>query len=404
MASELSHLTSSLASALSNLPAPKKIPDGERMQLLGIINKLQEALEPPQLPLQRFCFSHYGIAVIRIAQGMGIFEAFIESQGQEIPLEELSSKILHEEPANDVAERIMRFLSTQNIFKQTTSGSYKPLPLAMVLGNGSPPGDMIKHLWEFPVILMVTAKLFDYFERNDYKSPDDSNHAPFQLAYNTDSHYFEWLSQNSDKQQVFNSVMTQSQQYRGEDWFEIYPVEERLRASPDQVLLVDIGGGVGHDITAFQKRFPSLPGRLILQDLPQVINTIKEPLPEGIAAIGHNMFDKQPIDGALAYYMRTVLHDFPDKQALDALARIRDAMTEDSVLLIHEHTMPDGPDVPSIAATLDIHMMEMFASLERTENEWVALLTTAGLRVVNVWNEDSFGQSTALFEARLNRV
>lgn len=118
MASELSHLTSSLASALSNLPAPEKIPDGERMQLLGIINKLQEALEPPQLPLQRFCFSvrvfkltkiyilclmkwnhwhghcqHYGIAVIRIAQGMGIFEAFIESQGQEIPLEELSSKV-----------------------------------------------------------------------------------------------------------------------------------------------------------------------------------------------------------------------------------------------------------------------------------------------------------------------
>lgn len=196
--------------------------------------------------------------------------------------------------------------------------------------------------------------------------------------------------------------MTQSQQYRGADWFEIYPVEERLRASPDHVLLVDIGGGVGHDITAFQKRFPTLPGRLILQDLPQVIDTIKEPLPEGIAAIGHNMFEKQPIGGALAYYMRTVLHDFPDNQALDALARIRDAMTEESILLIHEHTMPDSPDVPPIAATLDIHMMEMFASLERTEKEWVALLTTAGLRVVKIWNEDSFGQSTALFEARLN--
>jgi hypothetical protein len=114
------------------------------------------------------------------------------------------------------------------------------------------------------------------------------------------------------------------------------------------------------------------------------------------------MFEKQPIHGALAYYMRTVLHDFPNKQALAALVRIRDAMTEDSILLIHEHTMPDGPDVPPIAAALDIHMMEMFASLERTEKEWVALLTTAGLNVVKVWNEESFGQSSALFEARLN--
>lgn len=250
--------------------------------------------------------------------------------------------------------------------------------------------------------MQVTTKLFDYFERNDYKSPDDANHAPFQLAYNTDSHYFEWLSRNPDTQKVFNSVMTQSQQHRGADWFEIYPAQERLLASPDQALLVDIGGGVGHDIKAFQKQFPNLPGRLILQDLPQVIDTIKEPLPEGIEAIGYSMFDQQPINGATAYYMRTVLHDFPDKQALDALTRIRDAMTEDSILLIHEHTMPEGSDVPQIAATLDIHMMEIFASLERTEKEWVALLETAGLRVVKIWTEESFGQSTALFEARLD--
>lgn len=250
--------------------------------------------------------------------------------------------------------------------------------------------------------MQVTAKLFDYLELNDYKNPDDAYNAPFQLAYNTKSHYFEWLSQNSEKQEVFNSVMTQAQQHRGTDWFEIYPVEEKLRVSSDQVLLVDIGGGVGHDITAFKKRFPNLPGQLIVQDLPQVVDTVKEPLPEGITAIGYNMFEKQPIIGARAYYMRTVLHDFPDKQALDSLARIRDAMTEDSVLFIHEHTMPDGLDVPAIAATLDIHMMEIFSSLERTEKEWVTLLENAGFQVVNIWKEGSVGQSTALFEAKLS--
>jgi len=250
--------------------------------------------------------------------------------------------------------------------------------------------------------MQVTAKLFDYLELNDYKSPDDAYDAPFQLAYNTKSHYFEWLSQNSEKQEVFNSVMTQAQQHRGADWFELYPIEEKLRVSPDQVLLVDIGGGVGHDITAFKKRFPDLPGQLIVQDLPQVIDTIKGPLPEGITAIGHNMFEQQPITGARAYYMRTVLHDFPDKQALDSLARVRDAMTEDSVLFVHEHTMPDGLEVPVIAATLDIHMMEIFSSLERTEKEWMALLEKAGFKVVNIWNEGSVGQSTALFEAKLS--
>jgi hypothetical protein len=249
--------------------------------------------------------------------------------------------------------------------------------------------------------MQVTAKLFDYFESNGYKNPEDAYDAPFQLAYNTKDHYFEWLNQNPTIQETFNSVMTQSQQYRGADWFEIYPVQEKLQVSPDRVLLVDIGGGVGHDITAFKKRFPDLRGKLVLQDLPQVIDTIKEPLPEGITAIGNNMFEPQPISGAKAYYLRTVLHDFPDKQALDALARIRAVMIEDSILFVHEHTMSDDLDVPPIPATLDIHMMELFSSLERTEKEWVALLEKSGFKVVKVWNEDSFGQSTALFEATL---
>lgn len=57
MASALSDLTSTLVSALSNLPPPEKIQDTDRMQLLGVIGQLQSALEPPQLPIQRFCFS-----------------------------------------------------------------------------------------------------------------------------------------------------------------------------------------------------------------------------------------------------------------------------------------------------------------------------------------------------------
>ncbi|RJE25001.1 O-methyltransferase [Aspergillus sclerotialis] len=396
MTSVLSDLTSTLKSALSNLPPPDEIQDAERNQLLGVISELQAALEPAHMPIQRFCFSHYGIVVIRIAQGMGVFDAFVESKGEEMSLKELSSKVKGDEK---LLKRIMRFLSAHDIFKQTASETYKPLPLAMVFGNGSVAGDMIKH---FHVNMQVTAKLFDYFELNGYKNPEDAYDAPFQLAYNTKSHYFEWLSQNPAEQEVFNSVMTRTQKYRGADWFEFYPVQEKLRVIPDRVLLVDIGGGVGHDITAFKRRFPDLPGKLVLQDLPQVINTIKEPLSEGIMAIGYNMFEPQPISGARAYYMRTVLHDFPDKQALDALARIRDAMAEDSVLLVHEHTMSDSLSVPPLAATLDIHMMEIFSSLERTEKEWVALLEKAGFKVVKAWNEKSAGQATALFEAMLH--
>jgi hypothetical protein len=249
--------------------------------------------------------------------------------------------------------------------------------------------------------MQISAKLFEYFENNGYKNPEDAFEAPFQFAYNTKQHYFDWLQTQPEAQSAFNSVMTFSQQLRGKNWFEIYPVAEKLNSSSDRVLLVDIGGGVGHDVIAFKKRFPDMVGELVVQDLPQVIESIDGALPDGIIAIGHNMFEPQPIRGAKAYYLRTVLHDWPDKQALDVLARIREVMAEDSVLLINEHTAPESLEVPVIPVTLDIQMMEVFSSLERTEEEWVSLLERAQFKVAKVWKVDTVGTLVSLFEATL---
>ena len=41
-------------------------------------------------------------------------------------------------------------------------------------------------------------------------------------------------------------------------------------------LLVDIGGGRGHDLEAFKHTNPNAEGKLVLQDLPPVIYDIKD--------------------------------------------------------------------------------------------------------------------------------
>ncbi|KAL9036098.1 MAG: hypothetical protein Q9180_004489 [Flavoplaca navasiana] len=59
---------------------------------------------------------------------------------------------------------------------------------------------------------------------------------------------------------------------------DFYPVQyavKDIKLNSDTPVLVDIGGGKGHDVMEFKKKFPSLPGRLIVQDLP---NTIQRPL------------------------------------------------------------------------------------------------------------------------------
>ena len=249
------------------------------------------------------------------------------------------------------------------------------------------------------MILRATAHTPEFLEARDYKSPDDAYETPFQQAFGTKLHHFEWLAQNPEQQHAFNTVMeTGNRVVEGEQWYDFYPYDERLGNDVDRVLLVDIGGGKGHDLARFkEKKNPT--GRLVVQDLPEVISDIQPPLPHGIEPQSYNMFDAQPIKGAKAYYMRTVLHDWPDKQALQALQRVREAMAKDSVLLINENTLPET-DVPKFNASVDLIMMTMFSSLERTDKQWLSLLERAQFKVVKVWRADSQGAgANALFEA-----
>ncbi|KAL4936765.1 hypothetical protein BDV06DRAFT_85935 [Aspergillus oleicola] len=404
----LSDLTNTLKTALSTLPPPSQIQDTERNELLSAISQLQNALEFPVLSIQRLCFSHYPLVMIRAAIAMGIFDVFIEAEAEggkgEVTVVEL---LENEKTKGDevLLKRVMRFLCAHSLFKETAPETYKALPMALLFGKGSIFGAMIKH---FHACMQASVKIPEYFETNDYRNPSDALNAPFQLALNTTDHYFDWLHKNPEIQEAFNAVMTGAQQHRGADWFEIYPVAEKLALNPaesnssdDRVLLVDIGGGVGHDLVALRKAFPSfaLPGRLILQDLPHIVSGIKEPLPDGISAIPHDIFTPQPIVGAKAYYMRTVLHDFPDKQALTALKHTRDAMAPDSILLISEHVVPEGANVPPLAAIMDFHMMEVFGSLERTEQQWAELIEKSGFMNVKVYKGKLESIPMALFEA-----
>jgi hypothetical protein len=47
---------------------------------------------------------------------------------------------------------------------------------------------------------------------------------------------------------------------------------------PEDMFLVEVGGGNSHDITEFYQKHPNLPDRLILQDLPDITVTELEEL------------------------------------------------------------------------------------------------------------------------------
>lgn len=84
--------------------------------------------------------------------------------------------------------------------------------------------------------------------------------------------------------------------------------------------------------------------------------------------------------GALIYYIRRCLHDWPDADCILMLQNVAAAMTPNrSRLLIAEIVVPEsGPDPE--AAWMDITMMT-FAGQERSEKQWRALLEEAGMEL-----------------------
>ena len=238
--------------------------------------------------------------------------------------------------------------------------------------------------------MIPLAHLPQYFSERGWKCPDDAFNGPFQYGVGTDKHAFEYIESKPKLQQAFNTTMALAHRRREAPFYTYFAVDEKFsNIPPTNVLLVDVGGGQGADLAAFKKAYPDISGKLILQDLPAVISSVDaETLSaSGIEAISHNFFHPQPIKNARCYYIRTVLHDWPDLQAQEILGHIKEAMGPGSMLLLEEIVLPEER-VALESALADIVMMVSFASMERRLTEWENLLTKAGLKLVKMWRPE----------------
>ena len=84
-------------------------------------------------------------------------------------------------------------------------------------------------------------------------------------------------------------------------WYEMFPIASILgpntKTDPEAVLLVDVGGNKGHEVASFHGAHPDIPGRLILQDLPSMIERVRENPLTDIELMPYNFFTPQPVKG-----------------------------------------------------------------------------------------------------------
>lgn len=84
-------------------------------------------------------------------------------------------------------------------------------------------------------------------------------------------------------------------------WTNIFPVEEQLikgaSNQENEVLLVDVGGGMGADLELFRAKFPDASGRLVLQDQAETIERVEGKGEGKFEVMVHDFFEAQPVQG-----------------------------------------------------------------------------------------------------------
>ena len=79
-----------------------------------------------------------------------------------------------------------------------------------------------------------------------------------------------------------------------------------------RVMLVDVGGGMGHQCVDIRKHNPDIEGKFITQDLPFIQDMIsnRDELDElNIETMPHDFMKEQPVKNAKIYYLRNVIHN-----------------------------------------------------------------------------------------------
>jgi len=150
-------------------------------------------------------------------------------------------------------------------------------------------------------------------------------------------------------------------------------------------VVADVGGGHGELLAGILAANPRLQG--ILFDQPHVVAGAASVLERaGVAdrceIVGGSFFETLP-GGADAYLFKSVIHNWDDARSVEILRTCRTAMTSTSRLLLVEPIMRPGNESDPMKY-MDLMMLVMLGSRERTADDFERLYGEAGFRLTGI--------------------
>jgi len=246
---------------------------------------------------------------------------------------------------------------------------------------------------------------------------DSSNKypTPFNLGSGISKDVFQWYESEGEYEgHRFHVAMTGAGKIfpgriftDGFDWASL----------PNGSVVVDVGGSVGSATHQIHKSYPHL--HHIVQDLEKVVKydapkyweaEMPSALAGGMVTFQANsFFESQPVKGAAVYFMRSILHDWPDEKCVQILRILREAASPSSRVVVFDMLVPyackyDGPFAEAIGVQhapypllpnlglgaggfvtmVDMQMMGLLNGKERTVTGFIELGRQSGWKLEKV--------------------
>jgi O-methyltransferase len=266
----------------------------------------------------------------------------------------------------DALYRLLRFLSGQGVFTETSARAFSNNPLSATMRADAP------HSVRPVLLFRATDFYLAAFNHLTYciETAKPSREKVFGM------NGFEYLRHHPDEAQLFDNSMTAQASMAVPSIAAAYDFGQWGS-------ITDVGGGNGILLAAILRAHPSLTG--VLADLDHVIARARErgflsaDLASRASFAPCDFFREIPA-GSRAYVMKSVIHDWDEDSAIKILRNCRRAVPGDGALLLVELALGES-NTPSAGKAADVIMLVNTGGKERTIDEYRDLLAHGGFRL-----------------------
>ncbi|KAF8656493.1 hypothetical protein AX16_002512 [Volvariella volvacea WC 439] len=237
---------------------------------------------------------------------------------------------------------VLRLLATRNCFHEVTTDVFANNRLSIRLKSSDSLRDFVSMLsLEGP---QAALWLYDNLADPECGPSYDPALAPFMYFKQKEEGFrgtfFEWQKTQPERRKVFGRAMVAMG--------DILASNAVLQNFPWQnyTTICDVGSGFGAFAIPLANTFPHV--KLTLQDLPGTMEQAKQiwnrDCPQHVTSnrvsfVPMDFLVEQPVGGQDIYYLRNILHNWPDHESKLILKHVSGAMTPKSRLLIHEYVL-----------------------------------------------------------------